>query len=359
MIPLKQFPEDAQPTAGQTFDATVVRYNATEGVYEVTLPFAAAEVGDWLSLSKGTIVQARVVAANKGGLECEVGRLRAFLPSGQIDLFFVENPEKFVGENWTCVVTEVNPERRNLVISRRALLEQERAEKREKLWEELAVGQSRDGFLRKIIDAGAFVDLGGVDGFIPVSEMGWGRVQHPREVVQEGTRVNVVVIRLDREKDRVTLSLKNEELDPWKKIDENFREGEIVRGRVSHITDFGAFVELAPGIEGLVHISEIHYKRVTKVSDVLQAGDFVDVQILGIDLEKRKMSLSMKRTQPDPREVAKTEAERAAAAEAAEADAKAEAEAQAVRDRIRKNRPKGPLKGGLGARDDNGTGLHF
>lgn len=355
LIPLKQFPEDAQPTVGQEFEAVVSRFNADDGVYEVSLPLAAAEVGDWLSLTVGAIVEARVTGVNKGGLECEVGRLRGFMPNGQIAPFFVENAEQFVGERWKCVVTEVNPERRNLVVSRRVLMEREREEMREKTMSELEVGQTRDGLVRKIINVGAFVDLGGVDGFLPVSEMSWGRVSDPSEVVKEGERINVIVTKIDLERNRISLSYKDAGSDPWKKIDETFVEGDKVRGRVTNLMAFGAFVELAPGVEGLVHISEICYKRIAQVSDALQVGDFVDVQILSIDREKRKISLSIKRLTPDPREEAKRQRD----AESAAAEAQAEAEAAAVRERIKKNRPKGPLKGGLSNAGDNPFGLHF
>jgi len=359
LIPLKQFPEDAQPTVGQEFEAVVSRFNADDGVYEVSLPLAAAEVGDWLSLTVGAIVEARVTGVNKGGLECEVGRLRGFMPNGQIAPFFVENAEQFVGERWKCVVTEVNPERRNLVVSRRVLMEREREEMREKTMAELAVGQTRDGLVRKIINVGAFVDLGGVDGFLPVSEMSWGRVSDPSEVVKEGERINVIVTKIDLERNRISLSYKDAGSDPWKKIDETFVEGDKVRGRVTNLMAFGAFVELAPGVEGLVHISEICYKRIAQVSDALQVGDFVDVQILSIDREKRKISLSIKRLTPDPREEAKRQRDAESAAAEAAAEAQAEAEAAAVRERIQKKRPKGPLKGGLSNAGDNPFGLHF
>ena len=359
LIPLKQFPEDAQPTVGQEFEAVVSRFNADDGVYEVSLPLAAAEVGDWLSLTVGAIVEARVTGVNKGGLECEVGRLRGFMPNGQIAPFFVENAEQFVGERWKCVVTEVNPERRNLVVSRRVLMEREREEMREKTMSELAVGQTRDGLVRKIINVGAFVDLGGVDGFLPVSEMSWGRVSDPSEVVKEGERINVIVTKIDLERNRISLSYKDAGSDPWKKIDETFVEGDKVRGRVTNLMAFGAFVELAPGVEGLVHISEICYKRIAQVSDALQVGDFVDVQILSIDREKRKISLSIKRLTPDPREEAKRQRDAESAAAEAAAEAQAEAELAAINERIQKKRPKGPLKGGLSNAGDNPFGLHF
>lgn len=363
LIPLKQFPDDLELKPGMTFDAVVTKFNSDDGVYEVSLPLAAAEVGDWLSLSKGAIVEAVVTGANAGGLECTVGKLRGFMPFSQIAPFRVENPEQFVGERWKAVVTECNPERRNLVVSRRVLMEKEREEQREKTLAEIAEGQSREGLVRKVIDAGAFVDLGGVDGFIPASMMSWGRVKHPSDVVKEGDRVVVTIVKIDLDRNRISLSLKDAALDPWKSVDSTVRVGDVVRGCVTNVMSFGAFVEIGPGLEGLVHISEIAYQRVNDVADVLKVGDYVDVKVLSIDLEKRKISLSIKKTQEDPREKARREAQEKAdsdaQAAAAEEKRKDDEALEKTRERIRKLQPKGPLKGGLNRNDDNGTGLHF
>lgn len=352
VIPLKQFPEETPACVGDLFDAVVTKYNLDEGLYEVSLPLAAAEVGDWSSLAEGTVVEARIVGVNKGGLECEVGRLRGFLPLGQMATFRVENPENFVGERWKCLVTEVNPMRRNLVLSRRALMERENEEKREQLLSELQEGQVREGLVRKLIDVGAFVDLGGVDGFIHISQMSWGRINHPSEVLKEGDRIKVTVQKIDRERNRISLSFKDESLDPWNMISTKLSEGDAARGKVTSIMPFGAFVELMPGVEGLVHISEISYKRVNVVSDALSVGDWVDVKILSIDPDSRKMSLSIKQLKEDPRIAAAAAANAEAAEQAAAEEAQANAEIEAVREKIRKNQPKGPLKGGLSSGSD-------
>ena len=209
MIPLKQFGEEPIEV-GQVIDGVVTRYNKEDGLYEISLPLAAAEVGDWSSVSKGMVVEAHLTGINKGGLECEVGKLRGFMPLGQIATFRVENPEQFVGETWKCLITEVNPERRNLVVSRRALMEKENEERREKLMAELKVGQVREGLVRKLIDIGAFVDLGGVDGFIHVSAISWGRVDKPSDVLKEGERIRVTVTKIDRDRNRISLSFKDE-----------------------------------------------------------------------------------------------------------------------------------------------------
>ncbi len=351
LIPLKQFPDDYVLQVGQEFECVVSKFNSEDGVYEVSLPFAAAEAGDWLSLSKGAIVEARITGVNTGGLECEVGKLRAFMPMSQLATFHVDNPEAFIGEKWKCEITEINPERRNLVVSRRRLMEREREELREKTLSELAEGQTREGLIRKIIDVGVFVDLGGVDGFIPISALSWGRVKHPSDVVKEGERVTVTITKIDVARNKISLSLKENFANPWDTIDQNFHVGDVIRGRVTSIQSFGAYVELTPGLEGLVHISEIAYARVNAVSDVLNVDEYVEAKIINIDVEKRRIGLSMKKLQEDPREVAKREAQAKADAEAAAAEEAAktreEAETKARNERIKKLQPKKPLKGGL------------
>lgn len=360
MLPLKQFPEGENPEVGKSVEVVITRFNAADGVYDVSLPLAAADIGDWSSISTGMIVEARVVGSNKGGLDCEVGKLRAFLPISQIATFRVEDTSGFIGEKWKCIVTEASPQRRNLVLSRRALLEQEREELREKLWGELEVGQVREGLVRKIIDSGAFVDLGGLDGFIHVSAMSWGRVNHPSEVMKEGDRVKVTVQRIDRDSNRISLSFKDESLDPWATIQDRFQQNEQAHGRVVTLMPFGAFVELMPGVEGLVHISELSYKHVANVTDVLQVGDQVEVLILAIDPIKRKMSLSIKRLGPDPKVEQVSKEEEARRQALADEEKKANDEVEATRERIRKNQPKGPLKGGVSSSSDGEKfGLHW
>lgn len=355
VIPLKQFPEEEFPVLGQMIEAVITRYNREEGLFEVSLPLAAAEVGDWSSISRGMVVEAKIVGINKGGLECEVGKLRGFMPMAQIATFRVENAEQFIGERWKCLVNESNPERRNLVLSRRALMEREREEMREKLIAELEVGQTREGTVRKIIDVGAFVDLGGLDGFIHVSAMSWGRIKHPSDVMKEGDRIKVTIQKIDIENNRISLSFKDESLDPWGTINDKFQEKQQARGRVTKIMNFGAFVELMPGLEGLVHISEISYKRVNVVSDALQEGDWVDVVILSIDDQNHKMGLSIKQLTPDPRIEEQEEFRRNKEEDQRkkeDAEAAKEATAEAEREKARKNQPKGPLKGGVTGRGD-------
>jgi small subunit ribosomal protein S1 len=338
IVSLKMFPPDAEPKAGDALEVTVVRFLKEEGLYEVSVPLAAADVRDWSQIHEGMIVEALITKTNTGGLECEVNRLRGFIPLSQVEIFRVEDFEQYVGKKLTCVVEEVNAERRNLVLSRKAMLLREREEKRQQLLGELEVGQEREGLVRKLIDAGAFVDLGGVDGFIPIGAMSWGRIRHPRDVLTEGTRIKVRITKMDEEGNRISLTYRDDASNPWSNISERFQIKTLARGKVTKAMDFGAFVELMPGVEGLVHISELSNKRVNNVSEVVKEGDWIDVYILDIDADSRRMSLSMKQAvaskTPDPESTDETEEE--------EVPAKP------------KNTYKGPLKGGTGQSAGNG-----
>jgi small subunit ribosomal protein S1 len=332
ILPLRLFPEPPQP--GSVLEVVVVRFNPEDGLYEVTLPLAAAEIGDWSQVTEGMLVEARVTGHNAGGLECEVNRLRGFIPVSQISLYRVENLEEFVDQKFTCLVTEANPQRRNLVLSRRAVLEREREEARATILESLAPGQVREGVVRKVLDFGAFVDLGsGVDGLLHVSQLGWGRVKHPSEVVQEGQKISVRVDKVDRESRKISLSYRDLLENPWTGADRKYVVNTVVRSKVVKIMEYGAFVELEPGVEGLVHISELSHKRVPRVSDVVKEGDEIDAVVLSVDPKAQRISLSMKNVNPPP------EAEAAAPAPAAE-----EPPAKPKPPR----QPARPLKGGLG-----------
>ncbi len=352
IVSLRYFKEE--PTIGQELDLTVLKHLPAEGLYELSLPLTAADVRDWEQIEEGMILNAKVIKANTGGLECEVNRIRGFIPMSQIAVFRVENAEDFVGQTLVCVVVEANPSRRNLVLSRKVMIEREREELREKLLKELEVGQVREGLVRKIIDAGAFVDLGGVDGFVPIGALSWGRVRHPGDVLSEGTRIKVKITKMDLEANRISLAYRDDADNPWSNIFERFEEKSAARGKVTKIMDFGAFVELMPGVEGLVHISELSHKRVGKTADVVQEGDWVDVFIQSIDPTARRISLSMKQLMPEP------EPEYTASSEEGSEDTsgptgrgkgkgkKAEVESVAVPLK-QKQMHKGPLKGGTGS----------
>jgi small subunit ribosomal protein S1 len=328
VLPAQQFPE-GPPAVGSEVEVTIEGYDQDNGLLLLTRKGAAVQA-DWSTVATGMIVEARVTSTNKGGLSVDVNGIRGFMPISQVDLYRVEDTEQFVNQRLRCIVTEVNPEEKNLVVSRRALLEKEREEVREKMWQELAEGQIREGIVRSVRDFGAFVDLGGVDGLLHVSEMSWSRVQNAGDFVQSGQPVKVIVLRLDREKRKVSLGLKQLTASPWDTVDANFPPGSVVKGKVTRLMDFGAFVELEPGVEGLVHISELATQRVRRPSDIVQPEQEVQVKVLSIDKNQRRISLSMKSATPGE----------AATEEPEEADEQAKA-------KVRRPRTT-PLRGGIG-----------
>jgi len=296
VIPARNFEEGKLPAVGAVLDVIVEKYNAAEGLIELQPAKAGVSkpAGDWNSVVEGQIVDCMVTKVNKGGLEVNVSHLRGFLPAGQVDLVFCSNLEQFVGQKLRVKVTEVNPHKKNLIVSRRSFLEIAIAELREESWKTLEVGQKRTGKVKTLKDYGAFVDIGGVDGLVHVSEISWGRVSHPRDALSEGQEVEVVILSIDRDKGKVALGMKQLQVSPWQGIIDRYPPQSTVHGKVTKTTDFGAFVELEPGVEGMVHISELDHKRVHRVTDVLQVGKEVDVKVLTIDPDKKRIALSVK-----------------------------------------------------------------
>lgn len=292
VVKLQQFEEDAHPETGAEMELVVVRL--VDGLYELSLPNAAVEVGDWDDVSEGQVVEVAVTGVNKGGLECQVAGIKGFMPMGQISLYRVETPEDYVGQRLACVVTEANRDKGNLVLSHRAVMERERAEKRDKLLAELAPGQIREGVVRSLRDFGAFVDLGGVDGLVHVSKMSWERVNHPSEVLSEGQNVKVKVESVDPESGKIGLSYRESAENPWDGVDAKYPIGSKASGVVTKLMDFGAFVRLEAGVEGLIHISELAHGRVMRASDVVSEGQQVEVKVLSVERDKQRIGLSLK-----------------------------------------------------------------
>jgi small subunit ribosomal protein S1 len=297
VLPIDQF-GDAPPKVGDTVDVSIEGYDNANGLLILSRR-GAAVVADWNTVAEGMVVEARVLETNKGGLSVDVNGIRGFMPISQIDLFRVEDAAPFVGQKLLCIVTDVDPTERNLVVSRKALMEKEREEQREKLWAELAEGQVRTGIVRSVRDFGAFVDLGGVDGLLHVSEMSWQRGQAATQFVQPGQKVEVFVLKIDHEKRKLSLSVKQLQGSPWNDIHDRYGIGQVITGKVTRTKDFGAFVELEPGIEGLIHVSELARKRVWRVSDVIKEGQEVSAKILNIDAAQQRMSLSLKEALPE------------------------------------------------------------
>lgn len=292
IVPLRQF--DTPPAEGEEIELVVVRFDADEGLYELSRPTVAVNVGDWSEVSEGQIIEVTVTGANKGGLECQVAGIRGFIPMGQVSVYRVENPEELVGQRLACVVTEANRDRRNLVLSHRAVMERERNQLREKLLTELAPGQLREGIVRSLKDFGAFVDLGGVDGLVHISQLSWDRVKHPSEVLEVGQKIKVRIEKFDKETGKVGLSYREVGANPWQNAASKYPVGNRAKGTVSRLMDFGAFVKLEPGVEGLIHISELGHGRVFRARDVVSEGQEVEVKILSVDPESQRISLSLK-----------------------------------------------------------------
>ncbi|MEQ8209375.1 MAG: S1 RNA-binding domain-containing protein [Lacipirellulaceae bacterium] len=342
VIQVKQFKADAEgkrelPEPGSQLEAIVSKFDAEQGLYEMSLATAAVEVGDWDAVSEGQIVDVVVDKANKGGLECKVSGIRGFIPMGQISIYRVENAEDYVGKKLTCVISEVSRKRKNLVLSHRALMERERKEQKEKLLAEIAPGQIREGVVRSLQDFGAFVDLGGADGLVHVSQLSWDRIGHPSEVLQVGEKIKVKVEKVNQETGKIALSYREAGDNPWSDVSTKYGIGSKVKGAVTKLMQFGAFVKLQPGVEGLIHISELGHGRVHRVSDVLSEGQEVEVQVLSVDADAQKIGLSLKALMPKP-EKPKSEKEQQVEAAMDEADK-----------RPRKKKKHDPnLKGGIG-----------
>ncbi len=288
------------PEIGTVMDVVIKSHNADDGLYEVAVPGESTRVDDWSDLVEGALVDARITGANTGGLECRVGTIRGFIPSSQIAMFRVEDYAQYLDQRMLCVVYEVNPSRKNLVLSRRAVLEREKEEQRKELLESLEVGQVLEGIVQNIRDFGAFVDVGGLDGLVHISQLSWDHVKHPSDVLEVGQKIRVKIEKVDLQTGKIGLSYRDLLEHPWENIEEKFLPETEVTGTVSRIAKFGAFVKLASGIEGLVHISELSHSRVPSVGSVVSEGDQVQVKILSVDAENQRIALSMKAVLPVP-----------------------------------------------------------
>ncbi len=288
VIGLEQFDEHV-PKPGESIDVIVDRFDEDEGVV-LLVRWGSTIEARWETLRPGQIVEARATKVNKGGLDVDVDGIRGFLPIGQIDVNRVEDASSYVNQRFPVVVIEANQRQRNLVVSRREWLERKRDEEREKTWASLAEGQVKPGVVRSIKDQWAFVDIGGVDGFLHVAEASWARVNNIGDLLKTGQEVQVKVLKIDREAKKVSLGLKQLVASPWDAAGDKYHKGKTVIGKVTKVMEFGAFVELEPGIEGLVHISELSPKRVRKVTDIVKPGQEVEVRVLSFDTETKKIA---------------------------------------------------------------------
>ena len=255
------------------------------------------------SVQEGQVVTGTVVRKIKGGLLVDIG-VNVFLPASQVDIRRPNDIGDYIGRVVQCEVLKIDETRRNIVVSRRSLIEKQREEDREHLMAELEVGQVRKGIVKNIADFGAFVDLGGIDGLLHITDMSWERIGHPTEMVAIDQEIEVKILQIDREKQKIALGLKQKLNNPWTNIDEKYPVGSTIPGEVVNVMSYGAFVKLEPGIEGLVHISEMSWtSRINHPSEMVQIGDKIDVKILGVDAQGQQLSLGIKQTQSNPWDV--------------------------------------------------------
>ncbi len=305
-VPLKEFKQPDGSYAVHVGDTIKVFFEAVED--EEGIVWLSKEKADQLKIwddlqeayNKEEVVEGRIVQRVKGGLSVDIG-VSAFLPGSQVDLRPVKNLDELIGQTFQFKILKFNKKRGNIVLSRRVLLEKEREALRKETLKKMEEGVILDGIVKNITDYGAFIDLGGVDGLLHITDMSWGRVGHPTEILSIGDEVRVKVLRYDRERERVSLGLKQTKPDPWTTAAEKYPVGTRIQGRVVSLTDYGAFVELEEGIEGLIHISEMSWvKKIRHPSQILSVQDTVEAVVLNLDVENQRISLGLKQTETNP-----------------------------------------------------------
>jgi len=300
ILPAAQFEDEPLPQVGETVEVTIERYDDRDGLLILSRK-GAVMAATWETIEEGQVVEGRVTGHNKGGLELTISGIRAFMPISQIELFRVEELAPYVNQRLRCEVTELDRRNENVVVSRRSLLEAEAAELREKTFRELEEGQIIPGVVKSVLPYGAFVDIGGVDGLLHVRDMSYSHTEDPRHIVQEGMQLKVKVLSIDRQERKIALGLKQILPDPWAGAEEKWPVETVTAGRITRLADFGAFVELEEGVEGLIPISELSFeRRVKHPGEVVSAGDVVKVRVLNVDTRQKRIGLSLKRAGDDP-----------------------------------------------------------
>ena len=284
---------------GDEIDALVMTKEDADGRLILSKKRARFEMA-WKRIEQaaesGEPVEGTVIEVVKGGLILDLG-VRGFLPASLVDIRRVQDLDEFMGQTLRCKVIELNRSRNNVVLSRRAVLEEERKEMRQAILDRLSPGDVVTGTISNIVDFGAFVDLEGIDGLIHISELSWSHVNHPSELLEIGQEVQVKVLDIDRERQRISLGLKQTQSDPWQQVIDSYDQGDVVDGKVTKVVTFGAFIEIVPGVEGLVHISELAQHHVENPREVVSQGDTVKARIIEMDPERRRLSLSLKRVE--------------------------------------------------------------
>lgn len=302
-ININEFDEPDEVNVGDEIEVLLERLENDEGMVVLSKE-RAAQKQNWEKIvamfNDGGIVEGKVKAVVKGGLMVNIG-VEAFLPGSQVDIIAPKNLREFEGQTLECKIVKINEERKNVVLSRREIIEAERAEKRAALLSKIDKGSLVNGTVKNITEFGAFIDLDGMDGLLHITDMSWSRLNHPSEMLTIGQELEVMVLDIDREKERVSLGLKQKTENPWEKIAEKYPVGMQVKGKVTNLVPYGAFIELEPGIEGLVHVSELSWtKKIARPSDVLNNGQEVEATVLGVSKEDQKVSLSIRQLEQNP-----------------------------------------------------------
>ncbi len=303
LIPASEFVDLGELQIGEEIEVYLEKLEDKEG--NPTLSFDKAEQKkNWENIinkcEEGSIVQGRVRAKVKGGLIVSIG-VDAFLPASHIDVQPPKNLDQYVAQTYDFKVLKINLERKNIVLSRRELIEEQRASKRRELLDKVQPGDVVKGTVKNITDFGAFIDLDGMDGLLHITDMSWGRISHPSEMLKQGEEIDVMIIEINREKERVSLGLKQTRSNPWENIENKYPIGARVSGKVVNLVPYGAFIEIEEGVEGLVHVTEMSWtKRITKPSELLKVGDEVEAVVLGIQKDEEKISLGIRQLEPNP-----------------------------------------------------------
>ncbi len=303
VISLSEFDDEEELHVGDEVEVLLERLENDEGMVVLSKEKAAYKQ-NWDKIVKvfegDGLIKGKVKSIVKGGLMVNIG-VEAFLPGSQIDIVPPRDLQQFVGNSYEFKIVKINNERKNVVLSRRELIEQERSDKRQSFLESAKVGDMVTGMVKNLTDFGAFIDLDGMDGLLHITDMTWGRLGHPSELLNVGTEVTVVILDINQEKERVSLGLKQTQNNPWDKIEERFPAGQSVKGKITNLVPYGAFVEIEEGVEGLIHVSELSWtKRITRPSDVLTVGQEVEAVVLGVNKDEQKISLGVRQLEPNP-----------------------------------------------------------
>jgi small subunit ribosomal protein S1 len=303
VIPASEFDDMEDLQVGDEVEVLLERLEDDQGMVKLSKE-KAAHKQNWDKIVKvfqgDGLIKGKVKAVVKGGLTVNIG-VEAFLPASQIDIVPPKDLQQFVGNTYDFKIVKVNDDRKNVVLSRRELIEQERAEKRQKFLDGVKIGSTVKGTVKNLTDFGAFIDLDGMDGLLHITDMTWGRLGHPSELLKVGQELEVQVLDINKEKERVSLGLKQTQKNPWDKIEERFPIGTNVKGKITNLVPYGAFVELEEGVEGLIHVSELSWtKRITRPSDVLNVGQEVEAIVLGVNKEEQKISLGVRQLETNP-----------------------------------------------------------